>query len=825
MSSGFITESEILEQRRRRQEEWDKVRTEDQPKEAPEEPYDTRPLYQRLEEQKMRKDAEYEEAHKLKNMIRGLDDDEVGFLDLVERSKAKAAQQISMQEQKEMQEFRERVSTLAESEELTRLRAQLAPARTTPAQQQRNKLQGVVVRKRKASELEAEKGAAPPPAKNNTNNVTDSMPATGDELGAMRCVGVLPGLRHYGTDSSSDTGESSDSEPEDKCCKPDLLGRRPSSDKHKEKNDESGVTSNEGELSEDRSKKTKRPKDPNVISVDSGSEADDEDFIRSLLSVQYQANFKLEPAPEETFDTYDCINQNFYWSQDFTTFSGRQETYTFVPGSKISTQSPYELFTSIWDRNIMQKIADETNKYAWQTITPKCKTEGGIPNTSRLSRWKDTTVEELYLFFAVLIFMPFCHREKLADYWSTGRLEMSNFRSLMSRNRFQLLLRFLHFVDNDTLLVSKVTGNEKKIAKIKPIIDYLNMKFNNLYVPGQYLSLNESYPLWKGQFNLERSVKNREQFGFQSHELYEARTGYLLKFLIDTSRGNDERSHAKTTLKLMQQYLDRGHSVAMDVTYTQVPLTRYLKTRRTDVIGLINKERPLIPEVIKNIDDKRLQKGELLSWQSGDISIISWKDAELTSIVSTYHKPDMVLVAQNSLSHMLPRIPLALHDYNKCNVDNKKMSYTMERKRGLKWYIKIFRRLLNSSILNAYVLYQSNCTSKPISHRNFRYDLAENLAVRYGITKVTTQPVSRGNEIRLDGKNDHYPTHTEMPTGKNRRSRRRCHRCQALGRRSQVTIMCSKCQVGLCVGQCWKEYHTLKRLNKDKPKKKGKLRR
>lgn len=32
MSSGFISESEILEARRRRQEEWEKVRTEDQPK-------------------------------------------------------------------------------------------------------------------------------------------------------------------------------------------------------------------------------------------------------------------------------------------------------------------------------------------------------------------------------------------------------------------------------------------------------------------------------------------------------------------------------------------------------------------------------------------------------------------------------------------------------------------------------------------------------------------------------------------------------------------------------------------------------------------------
>lgn len=32
MSSGFISESEILEARRRRQEEWEKVRTDDQPK-------------------------------------------------------------------------------------------------------------------------------------------------------------------------------------------------------------------------------------------------------------------------------------------------------------------------------------------------------------------------------------------------------------------------------------------------------------------------------------------------------------------------------------------------------------------------------------------------------------------------------------------------------------------------------------------------------------------------------------------------------------------------------------------------------------------------
>ncbi|XP_028029458.1 PSME3-interacting protein [Bombyx mandarina] len=246
MSSGFISESEILESRRRRQEEWDKVRTEDQPREAPEEEYDSRPLFQRLEEQRMKKDAEYEEAHKLKNMIRGLDDDEVGFLDLVERTKAKAAQQISIEEQKEMQEFRERVSNLAESEEMTRLRAQLALGKTqttntTPTQ--KNKLQGLIVRKRKASEIEEENQKDAPPAKTNgvvSNNVATSkiQADSGIVVGALSVAGVLPGLGHYRSDSSTDTTDSSDDES-DKCCKRDLLGRRPEHAEGKSRKDES----------------------------------------------------------------------------------------------------------------------------------------------------------------------------------------------------------------------------------------------------------------------------------------------------------------------------------------------------------------------------------------------------------------------------------------------------------------------------------------------------------------------------------------------------------------------------------------------------------
>ena len=51
--------------------------------EAPEEEVDDRSLYHRLQEQKMAKEAEKAEEHKLRNMVQGLKKDETDFLDFV----------------------------------------------------------------------------------------------------------------------------------------------------------------------------------------------------------------------------------------------------------------------------------------------------------------------------------------------------------------------------------------------------------------------------------------------------------------------------------------------------------------------------------------------------------------------------------------------------------------------------------------------------------------------------------------------------------------------------------------------------------------------
>ena len=72
MSSGFVTEKEIDEQKKARQEEWERVRKPEDPEIAPEVPYDPRSLFEQLEEHRIKKQDEWDESHKLKNQIRGL---------------------------------------------------------------------------------------------------------------------------------------------------------------------------------------------------------------------------------------------------------------------------------------------------------------------------------------------------------------------------------------------------------------------------------------------------------------------------------------------------------------------------------------------------------------------------------------------------------------------------------------------------------------------------------------------------------------------------------------------------------------------------------
>ncbi|KAK9880492.1 hypothetical protein WA026_011733 [Henosepilachna vigintioctopunctata] len=225
MSSRFISETELEEIRKKRQEEWEKVRKETDPLERPVEPYDSRSLFEKLQEQKQKKELEYEEAHKLKNMIKGLDDDEIEFLDFIDRTKLETDRLKELEEAKELNDFRNRVSILQQKKMEDVIRENSSPckskstAKTHVSHQQKLLKEAVVTKKRKICEIQStDKDLIDESVKDEPVSKVQLLVPQND----LKCIGILPGLGSY-TESSEES--SSDSEIDLSSSKIDLLGR------------------------------------------------------------------------------------------------------------------------------------------------------------------------------------------------------------------------------------------------------------------------------------------------------------------------------------------------------------------------------------------------------------------------------------------------------------------------------------------------------------------------------------------------------------------------------------------------------------------------
>uniref|UniRef100_A0A2K6RLW0 FAM192A/Fyv6 N-terminal domain-containing protein n=1 Tax=Rhinopithecus roxellana TaxID=61622 RepID=A0A2K6RLW0_RHIRO len=156
-------------------------------------------LYERLQEQKDKKQQEYEEQFKLKNMVRGLDEDETNFLDGEYRNNLKKVG-ISQENKKEVEK------------KLT-----VKPIETKNKFSQAKLLAGAVKHKSLESSNTV-KRLKPDPEPDDENQESSSCKSLGNTSlsgpsihcpSAAVCISILPGLGAYS--ESSDSESSSDS--------------------------------------------------------------------------------------------------------------------------------------------------------------------------------------------------------------------------------------------------------------------------------------------------------------------------------------------------------------------------------------------------------------------------------------------------------------------------------------------------------------------------------------------------------------------------------------------------------------------------------------
>ena len=153
---------------------------------------------------------------------------------------------------------------------------------------------------------------------------------------------------------------------------------------------------------------------------------------------------------------------------------------------------------------------------------------------------------------------------------------------------------------------------------------------------------------------------------------------------------------------------------------------------------------------------------------------LKWMDKRAVTMISTIHDNTMVPIQRRSRfaegGREVISKPQCIVEYNRhmggVDLSDQMISYYSFSHRSVKWWKRVFFHLIDTTIVNAYILYsQSTQSSRKLTHVNFRIELAKGLFQQAGeeIEALSIDPslqsVSRSEAVppplRMTGR--HFP--------------------------------------------------------------------
>ena len=278
-------------------------------------------------------------------------------------------------------------------------------------------------------------------------------------------------------------------------------------------------------------------------------------------------------------------------------------------------------------------------------------------------------------------------------------------------------------------------------------------------------------------------------------------TGYVLNTIIYTGKEGPAASRdlaMRVVIQLMAPYVDKGYRLFVDNWYTSVPLFLELERRGILACGTLRGNKKFLPKFrSSNERVKRLQRGESLFRQSGNLVCITWKDKKLVHLLSTI--PEGLDIGQverkirsegrwqtKNFAH--PKV-IKIYNSHMGGVDlgDQRIATCSRLMKGNIWYYKMFFHILEVTALNAYIMF------KRAGHGNltlaaFKEKLVEQLIAGNSFRRDTANlPPANATQlpdIRFSRVQFHYPVKTDT------------HRkCKVHLQRVETVYECAVCQV------------------------------
>ncbi|GBP44034.1 PiggyBac transposable element-derived protein 4 [Eumeta japonica] len=238
-------------------------------------------------------------------------------------------------------------------------------------------------------------------------------------------------------------------------------------------------------------------------------------------------------------------------------------------------------------------------------------------------------------------------------------------------------------------------------------------------------------------------------------------------------------------IELCEELLDAGRMIIVDNFYTSLPLSEYLLQRKTDLCGTLRKNRKNLPLYVKN---KKLKRGELISAQRNNLTVLKLRDKRDVLMISTFHANECAMSTGRN-----PKLkPKMILEYNtgKKGIDlsDEVTSYYSPIRKSLSWYKKVALDVLfGVAVINSVYLYNKINLNSKCTILQGETDILNNLlhikdksqdvplAVPQRRAESTTTIASSSRSPPPMPRTQHYLQELERKEGK--LIRRRCVNC------------------------------------------------
>lgn len=368
-----------------------------------------------------------------------------------------------------------------------------------------------------------------------------------------------------------------------------------------------------------------------------GDSTDSEDFLvkrpKLSASTDVQASTSMSettvyPSESSSVTTPASVSSNEpsrYANIQWGMPAGRQKFFSFTavhgmdPDVRgiLALAEPIDYFTLFLTPDILQLMVDETNLYATQEVL-----SSNAGPKSRMHNWEPTNVNEMKSFVALLGYMGLVVAPRIADYWSTTDLYQFSFpRKMMSRNRFEILLKFWHFNDKST------EDKRNRLAKCERILNMFIKNFQEAYTPGRKVCIDESMIPFRGRLSFRQYIPSKShKYGIKVYKLCTG-NGYTWNMTVYVGRDSVDGEYSASenvVMKLTKDLLNAGRTLYMDNYYTGIPLVYRLLDNSTHSVGTLRANRKYIPEAVQKA---KLKKGEHIEESPEGVTVLKWCDS------------------------------------------------------------------------------------------------------------------------------------------------------------------------------------------------------